>query len=460
MEWKAFEYQKFGLRHIINNNSAGLFLDMGLGKTVITATAVDQLLNLYLAATRVLVIAPKRVALKVWADECAKWDHLKHLKLSIAVGTQRQRIKALSIPADIYVINRENVEWLVAYYGSKWPFDMVIFDESSSFKNASSKRFKAIKKALPFVYRKVILTGTPAPNNLIDLWSQIFLLDQGERLGEYITHFRKNLFYPEKFNGHHVFKYAPKENTQKKIQQLIGDVCISMNAKDYLKLPKSINRVIDIDFPKALKKDYLDFEREKFLELSTKEITVANAAVLVGKLLQFSNGFLYDENKQAHDIHDLKLEAVEEILEGINGQPLLLAYWFKHDLQRLLSRFGKRYRCSLVKDNREIDDWNKGNVEIGLLNPASAAHGLNLQQGGHLLCWYGPIHSLELYQQFNARIDRQGQKYSVIKYHVLTNGTMDIEVMKSLHFKDQNQNNLLAAIKAKVKMYRQLYSKK
>jgi SNF2 family DNA or RNA helicase len=453
MKYTPWPYQRFAYEHLIRLHEAGLFLDMGLGKTVITMTVINDLKYKFASCNKVLVIAPKRVTEKVWVEERDKWDHLKSLRISQVIGTARQRIKALNVDADIYQISRDNIAWLVTLYNYRWPFDMIVVDESSSFKAHDSQRFKAIKKILDWSYRKIILTGTPAPNSLIELWPQLFILDKGERLGQNITTFRKSLFFPEQSNGHHIFKYGLQPGAEKKIYKLIGDICISMEAKDYLKLPKLIERVHAIKLPGNVHAAYKKFEQEKIAEIADKEITAINAAALSNKLLQYSSGFVYDENKEAHLTHILKLEAVEELIEQANGYPVLLAYWFKEDLLRLQKRF-RHLKPRLLKTSAEIDAWNRQEIQLALLHPASAGHGLNLQKGGHFIIWYGPIWSAELKLQFVKRLHRQGQEHPVISYTIAVNGTIEIDVMEAQARKISTQQALIDAVRARVTAYK------
>jgi SNF2 family DNA or RNA helicase len=452
MEYKPWPYQRFGENHIIYNEFCGLFLDMGLGKTVLTLTAIDKLIHQYMAATKILVIAPKRVAENVWTDERNKWDHTKRISISRIMGNERQRIKAISTEANVYTISRDNVAWLVANYKLRWSWDMLIVDESSSFKNHQSNRFKALRSILDHPYRIVLLTGTPAPNSLIDLWAQIFLLDRGHRLGKTITWYRENLFAPAGGRGHIVYKYEPKKGTQKKIHSLIGDICISMDADDYLKLPKLIERVHEIELPDSMLKAYRKFEREKIAEILNTEITAINAAALTMKLQQYANGFLYDEHKTAHDIHAYKLEALEELIEAANGQPVLLFYWFKHDLNRILKRF-KNLKPRILKTSQDLADWYARKISVGLLHPASGGHGLNLQDGGNYIIWYGPIWSAELRLQARKRLHRQGQKFTVLSHTVAVKGTIDDDIIKAVEGKISTQKALINAVKARISLH-------
>lgn len=451
-ETNLHNYQNGAVAHILENDFCGLFLDMGLGKTVSSLTAIKKLIYDEVEINTVLVIAPKRVAESVWSAECDKWEHLKGLRVAKIIGNEKQRKAALREKADVYMLGRDNIVWLCGLYGgSMLPFDMLIIDESSSFKSPKSLRFKALKAAQPSFDRVVLLTGTPAPNGLIDLWSQIFLLDRGERLGKTITFYRDN-FFSKSYNG---FSYDLQQDAEERIHTKIKDVCLSMKAADYLDLPKRIDNFIKIQFPPELKKKYLDFEREKVLELLTasEDITAMSAAGLSNKLLQFANGAVYDADKVWHAVHDLKLEAAEEVIESANGKPVLIAYTYKSDVERLLERL-KKYKPKKLDSDQDIKDWNEGKIKVLLMHPASGGHGLNLQTGGHIALWFGQTWSLELYMQFNARLDRQGQTESVIINHLIAEGTHDEEVIKSLENKETRQEGLMKAVKAKIEKYK------
>jgi len=446
-------YQGVSVKHIIDNEAAGLILDMGLGKTVSALTAVDDLMYLNFEVFKALVIAPKRVASDVWPDEVEKWDHLKHLKVVNITGTEKQRIKALQTEADIYTIGRENTAWICNYYGSNLPFDMLIIDESSSFKNKNAIRFKTLKLARSSFNRVVILTGTPAPNSLLDLWPQIFLLDRGERLGKFITHFRGEYFKPNQRNGAVVFNYKIKKDAEQKIYDKIKDICISMKASDYLDLPKTVINDVKVKFTPEIQSLYDEFEREQILSLDAEDITAVNAAALSTKLLQFSNGAVYDEDKNVHVVHDLKIDACKELIEEAQGKPVLIAWTYKHDRDRLMEAL-KEYKPRQLKDGQDIKDWNAGKLKVLMMHPASGGHGLNLQYGGHNIIWFGQTWSLELYLQFNARLDRQGQKHPVIINRLIGVSTIDQDVVAALGRKDRGQNELIAAIKAKIIKYK------
>ncbi len=451
MYFKPHSYQEYAIDKIIELPAVGLFMDMGMGKTVSTLTAVLELLFDYFEVSKVLVIAPLRVADTTWTDEIDKWEHLGELKVAKVLGSKEDRSKALSKQADIYVINRENVSWLVERYKERWPFDMIVVDELSSFKSPKSKRFKDLKKVLPYIKRIVGLTGTPAPNSLLYLWPQLYLLDRGERLGKTLTSYREKYFLPDKRNQHIVYTYKLRPFADQEIHKKISDICISLSAKDYLDLPERIDNIIKVKLEDRIIKQYKEFEKQKLLELKDTDITAATAGVVVGKLLQMANGQIYDDEGQVHMIHDAKLEALSEIIENVNGQPVLVFYNFKHDYDSLIRRF-KKLEPKTLQTGQDIKDWNEGKTKILLAHPASVGHGLNLQAGGNIIIWYGLTWSLELYQQANARLYRQGQKNSVIIHHLVAEGTVDEHVMEVLQTKDKGQSTLLEAVKAKVKV--------
>lgn len=444
MKFTPYPYQKRAIQHILDHPSAGLFLEMGLGKSVITLTAITELLHNSFEIARVLVIAPLRVADTVWTAEAEKWDHTRHLRISKVLGPKKKRIEALNTPADVYVINRENVEWIVNHYGRSWPFDMVVIDELSSFKSPSSRRFRALRKVLPLINRIVGLTGTPAPNGLIDLWSQIYLLDQGERLGPTITGYRNRYFIPGKRRGHIVYEWIPI--SEEVIYEKISDICISMKAEDWLDMPQRIDRTVTVTLPPAARARYKQLERDLLLPFSDGDVVANTAAVLAGKLLQLANGAVYDENHNVREIHKAKLEALGDIIEAANGKPILVFYTYQHDLHRIEKRFSVR----TLESSKDISDWNAGRIPVLLAHPASAGHGLNLQAGGNTIVWFGLPHSLELYEQANARLYRQGQKENVIIHHLVTEGTIDENVMKALARKALTQNDLMQAVKARI----------
>lgn len=458
------DYQIFGYKHIINTPYCGLFLDMGLGKTVTTLTAINTLIYEDLEIKNALIVAPKRVVETVWSDECEKWGHLKHLKVVKIVGAEPKRIEALKKEADIYVVSRDNIAWLCAFYGGILPFDMLVIDELSSFKSYKSLRFKALKLARPSIKRVVGLTGTPAPNGYIDLWAQLYLIDRGERLEKTITKYRERYFREGRRNGAVVYDYKLLNDAEEQINQRISDICISMKSNDYLDMPELIMNRVSVTLPPAIKKMYDDFEKDKVLDLikpeaeDSKEINVINAAALANKLLQFANGAIYDEDHTTHEIHKEKIDALKDIIEDANGKSILVAWSFQHDRDRLMEAL-KVYKPRELKNEKDIRDWNEGKVQVMLAHPASAGHGLNLQAGGNIIVWFGLTWSLELYQQFNGRLYRQGQKSrTVIIHHIITEGTHDEDVIKAIEAKDEKQESLLSSIKAKINKYKKLLS--
>jgi SNF2 family DNA or RNA helicase len=453
MKFIPHDYQKIAIEKIIDGPAVGLFLEMGLGKTVSALTAIQELLYDRFEVSRVLVIAPLRVAQSTWSGEIEKWDHLRDLRLSKVLGSEKQRVEALHQPADIYIINRENTEWLVNYYGRKWPFDMVVIDELSSFKNPRSKRFRALRKVRPLIKRIVGLTGTPAPNGLIDLWSQIYLLDQGERLGKTLTGYRNRYFDPGRRNQNIIFEWIPKPFAEEAIYGKISDICVSMKAEDWLQLPERIDNVIEVELPEKAKSQYNQLEKDLILPLLESDVTAANAAVLTNKLLQMANGAIYDEFGEAKEIHDAKLEALEEAVEAANGKPVMVVYAYKHDLDRIRKRL-KKYNPRTLDSDQDVQDWNAGKIQVLLLHPASGGHGLNLQTGGNIIVWFGLTWGLEYYQQANARLYRQGQTERVMVHHIVAKGTMDEEVLKALTGKASTQNDLMEAVKAKIEQYK------
>lgn len=445
MKYKPHNYQQFATDFILNQSICCLMLDMGLGKTVITLTALWQLALDSFDVSRVLVIAPKRVAEDTWPKELAKWEHLTGLTASLVLGSAVERKAALQKKAFLYIINRENVAWLVKNH--YWDFDMVVIDELSSFKSNKAERFKAMKKVRPMVTRIVGLTGTPAPNTLLDLWPQMYLMDMGQRLGRFIGGFRERFFLPDKRNREIVYSYKPREGAEDAIYALISDICISMKAADYLDMPERIDNRIEVSMSPKERKLYDDFQKDMFLSIGDEELDAANAAALSNKLLQMANGAVYGEDKKVIPIHDRKLDALEDLVEAANGKPLLVAYWYKHDLQRIKARF-KNARC--IDTAKDIDDWNAGQIPLALIHPASAGHGLNLQDGGCTIVWFGLTWSLELYQQLNARLWRQGQKHTVVIHHIVTKGTHDEDVMRALENKDTRQSALIEAVRARI----------
>lgn len=452
MKYKPHPYQKYCIDRVISDSAVGLFLDMGLGKTVITLTAAAELKCNRFAVNRILIIAPKKVAEATWSKEAAKWDHLKRLRFSLILGSQVKRIKAVNTPADIYIINRENIPWLVDYHRNAWPYDMVVIDESSSFKNHRAKRFKALKMVRGHISRLVELTGTPAPNGLIDLWAQIYLLDGGARLGKSITGFRERYFNPDQRNAQQVFTYKPKDGADAAIDRLIGDICVSMKAEDYLQLPDIVYDDIPVALDSASSKLYKKLEAEMLLTVDESTIDAGTAAVLSNKLLQLCNGAVYDEERKVVEIHSCKLDAFDELIESLNGQTALVFYNFQHDKDRIKSRLSKTgLRIRELKTPEDETDWNNKEIDILLAHPASAAYGLNLQDGGNHVIWFGLNWSLELYQQANKRLHRQGQKQKVIVHHLSVVGGRDEDVVAALYEKGATQDRLIDSLKAKIR---------
>lgn len=442
MKYKAHGYQKKATERILQQKRVGLFLDMGLGKTVITLTAIKELIEDF-AIWKVLVIAPKRVAEDTWSREHEKWDHLSGLRISKVLGTPAQRMKALKAEADIYVIGRDNVKWLVELMGKSWPFDMVVIDELSSFKNPSAQRFKALRKVIPASDRVVGLTGTPSPNGLMDLWAEIYLLDRGERLGTTISAYREKYFRAGARNGYIVYKWEPYSYSQKEIERKISDICMSMSAEDYLELPERIDNEIKIRLSEKEMKQYNQMERDQLLRIDDETVVALNAAAVMNKLLQMANGSVYADGDDVVRIHEKKLDALEEIIDT-TGEPVLVFYSFRHDLEAIKKRIPDARE---LESSEDIARWNQGEIPVLLCHPASVGYGLNLQDGGHVIVWYGLTWSLELYQQANARLFRQGQQKAVIIHHLIAEGTVDEQVMRALQHKDTSQSALLAALK-------------
>ena len=446
MIYKPHPYQEYATKRILESANVGLFLSMGLGKSVITLTAIDALIYDYLCVSRVLVIAPKKVAEATWQAEIRKWDHLCRLSIATALGTAKQRDDAIQAEADITIINRENVVWLVEEYGARWPFDMVVVDESSSFKNPAAKRFKALKRMLPRIRSIVILTGTPAPNGLEDLWSQIYLLDRGERLGRYVTHYRERYFDHNPWRH----EYVPKPGAFEAVQKKIADICVSMEAEDWLMLPELIVDDVPVALDPAALKAYREMEKTMCLTVDDTELSAMSAAGLTGKLLQLCGGCVYDEAGAAHEVHGAKLEALGEVIEQMHGEHALLFYGYRHEIPRLLEAIPKALRVRELKSAEDADAWNRGEVDVLLAHPASCAYGLNLQDGGRHVIWYTLTWSLELYQQANARLHRQGQQRPVIVHRLLVVGGVDQDVAKALEGKDETQAALIEALKARI----------
>lgn len=445
MQYRPHDYQTYAKDFVLGHPYCGLILDMGLGKSVITLTALWDLILDSFDLSRVLVVAPKRVAEDTWPREIEKWEHLKGLTYSLVLGSEKQRRAALQQRAFLYIINRENIAWLVE--NTRWRFDALVIDELSSFKSSKAQRFRALKKVRPLCHRVIGLTGTPAPNTLIDLWPQIYLLDMGKRLGRFVTHFRERFFLPDKRSSYAIFSYKLRDGAEQQIYDLISDICVSMRAIDHLQMPALIaNRVI-VRLSKSEHVLYNTLKRDMFLALNNNEIDAVNAAALSGKLCQLANGAIYAADSHAVRFHDRKLDALEDLIEGANGKPVLVAYWFKHDLDRIRERFTVRE----IRESRDIADWNAGRIPIAVIHPASAGHGLNLQSGGNTLIWFGLTWSLELYQQTNARLWRQGQKAdTVVIHHIVAEGTIDEQVLDALERKETTQTALMNAVKAQL----------
>lgn len=466
MKYIPHDYQKYTIDRMHDQKKIFAVLDMGLGKTSCTLTAIERLMYDDFEVGKVLIIAPLFVADVTWEDERDKWDHLRRLRISKILGTEKQRIAGLNTDADLYTINRENVKWLVDYFvrsKKPWPFDMIVVDESSSFKSGSSQRFKALKKATPITSRVILLTGTPDPNGLMDLWSQVYLLDGGERLGKTLTAYRSRYFMPGRRNGNVIYDWIPREGAKEEIFAKLADIMISLTAKDYLKMPERIDNIIKLKMPEAARARYEQMEEDCILELEQGEIVAGNKAAVTNKLLQMANGAVYYEDiatdkdgvvtgieRKVERIHDVKLDALEEIVEDNAGQPIAVFYNFQHDFDRLMERF-KKYNPTVIRSRADIERWNRGEARLLFAHPASVGHGLNLQAGGSIAVWFGVPNNLEWYQQANARLHRQGQRSStVVISHLLMEGTQDIAVMRSLKGKSLSQDELIAAVKARI----------
>lgn len=448
-----YNYQSYCINRVIDSPALGLFLDMGLGKTIITLTAINELKYNRFSIGKVLIIAPKKVAETTWSNEVAKWQHLEMLRVSKVLGTEKKRIEALNTPADIFVTNRENVAWLVDYYKNDWPFDMVVIDEFSSFKNAKSVRFKALNNVRSHIKRIVGLTGTPAPNGVKDLWAQVFLLDQGHRLGKSPMHFRNMYLEPDKRNRVRIFSYKPADGAEEVIQRNISDICVSMKSEDYLELPDIIYRTIPVYLDKKAEDAYLQMEKDMILELDGGEVDAGSAAVLTNKLLQLCNGAIYDSEREVLNLHDCKMEVFGETVEALNGGHALVFYNFKHDKDRIIAHLAKKHKGLVVRELKKPEDeadWNAGKIDILLAHPASAGYGLNLQHGGNHVIWFGLNWSLELYQQANKRLHRQGQTDKVFIHHLVYEEGVDGNVMAALSDKGKTQDSVLEALKARI----------
>ena len=452
MQYTPHNYQAYCIQRVVEDPAVGLFLRPGLGKTVITLTAVNILKYFRWQVAKVLVVAPKKVAEATWSKEAAKWDHLKHLRISTVLGNTNRRIKALNTPADVYVINRENVEWLADYYKQAWPFDMVVLDESTSFKNANSKRFKAMKRVRRFIKKMVLLTGTPSSKGLIDLWAQVYLLDEGARLGKTLTQYRQ-IYFDCNTHGGHFTEYSAKDGAEAAVLAAISDICISMKAEDYLELPSCISHEIPVLLDTKAQREYKQFEWELLLEIDENVITAGTAGVLTGKLLQFCNGALYGNEGQVVPVHDCKLEAYMELLEQIGGEPALTFYGYKHDKDRILERLKKtNLRVRVYEGVKDEEAWNAGEVDVLLVHPASCAYGLNLQAGGRHVIWYGLNWSFELNDQGNCRLWRQGSPYDKVYIHYLiVQECVDEDVMATIRDRADTHEAVMRALKARIK---------
>ncbi|WP_311058292.1 MULTISPECIES: DEAD/DEAH box helicase [Lactobacillales] len=446
MKFIPHEYQQYSIDFIKNNKIAALLLEMGLGKTVTTLTAIKDLMHDDFSVKKVLIVAPLRVTQSTWPNEIEKWDHLKDLTYSVVLGTPKQRREALWKKADLYLINRENLDWLITKSGFDFDFDMVVIDELSSFKNYKAKRFTSFMQVRHKVDRIVGLTGTPSSNGLMDLFAEFKVLDMGERLEYYISRYRDKYFLPDKRNGMQIYSWKPRENAEQEIYDKISDITISMKSVDFLDMPELVINEVPVSLEMAEKQKYDKFKADLVLQLKDADIDAANAAVLSNKLLQMANGAIYDEFNVSHHIHDQKLDTLEDLIEGANGKPILIAYWFQHDLERIKERFKVRW----IKTATDIEEWNKGNIPVAVIHPASAGHGLNLQTGGSNLVWFGLTWSLELYQQTNARLWRQGQNETVVIHHIIAKDTIDEDVMLALKLKDKTQSSLIDAVKARL----------
>lgn len=449
MKFEAKYYQSYCINRILSQSALGLLLDMGMGKTAITLTAIEQLVYDYFSVRKALVIAPLRPALETWPTEIKKWDHTKHMTYSVVIGSKQERLGALDRDADVYIINRENVQWLVDLYRKKWPFDMVVIDELSSFKSSKAQRFRALRKVRPYINRIVGLTGTPSPNGLLDLWPEMFLLDEGKTLGRTLTIYRDSYFVPDKRNSQMIFSWKPRPDAEKKIYEKLSDLCVSMKTADYLQLPERVDVRHEIETSEKTLAVYQKLEKDMLLPYDDGDIDAGSAAILVNKLLQVAGGAAYNENGEPHILHNEKLDALDTLVEEANGQSILLFYAYRHERDRIMERHPEAVD---VKDASAVKEWNAGNIPILLAHPASAGHGLNLQFGGHIVIWYGLPLSLELYQQANKRVHRMGQKETVLIHHLLMKNTADTWVLDQvLAPKTERQDALLEALKARIK---------
>ena len=451
MKYIPHDYQAFCIDYLLNHPAAGLFLKPGMGKTSTSLTAAERLMYDRFEVSKVLVIAPLRVAEDTWSRESQKWDHLRHLRISKVLGSEKERLAALSVEADVYCINRENVPWLVKHYSLNWPFEAVIVDESSSFRNPSAQRFKALRKVRPLIRYIWELTGTPRPRSLLDLWAQIYLLDRGERLGKTMTEYKNRYFVPGRRNGYVVYEWIPRPGAEEEIYAKISDICVSMEAKDYLDLPELVTTPRVVPLSPEVRELYEQMEREAVLELPEDVIDAGSAAAVNGKLLQIAGGAVYDEDHNVHELHAAKLDVLEDIMEEANGEPVLVAYWYKHERDRIMARFPQAVQ---LKDSETIAAWNRGEIPMLLVHPAGAGHGLNLQDGGHIVVWFGPTYDGELNEQLIDRLYRQGQKETTSVIYLVAEGTVDLDAMASLEAKANGQDAMMKAIKARLEKYR------
>ena len=448
MQYKPHEYQTYATEFILAHPVAAILLSMGLGKSVITLTALFDLCLDSFEIGRVLIIAPPRVARDTWPSEIRKWEHLQGLAYSVAIDTEAERKAALRQQVSLHIINRENVQWLVEQSGLPFDYDMIVVDELSSFKSYQAKRFRSLMKVRAMVKRIVGLTGTPSANGLMDLWAEFRLLDLGKRLGRFVTHYRDEFFLPDKRNGQQIFSYRPKPRAEVEIYRRISDITISMKSTDYLHMPECVMNEVSVELSSTEQAAYTQMKQDLVVQLQDGETDAVNAAALSGKLCQMANGAVYGEDHQAVSFHNRKLDALEDLLEAANGNPVLIAYWFRHDLERIRKRFAVRE----IQTSQDISDWNAGKIPVAVIHPASAGHGLNLQSGGSALIWFGLTWSLELYQQTNARLWRQGQRNTVVIHHIITKGTIDEQIMIALQRKDKTQTALIDAVKANLEV--------
>ena len=453
MKYIPHAYQQFCIDYLLKHPAAGLFLKPGMGKTSIALTAAERLLYDRFTVSKVLVIAPLRVAEDTWSRESEKWDHLRHLRVSRVLGSARQRSAALEREADVYCINRENVDWLVSRYGLSWPFELVIVDELSSFRNPSARRFKALRKVRPLVKYLWGLTGTPRPRSLLDLWAQVYLLDQGARLGKKFTAYRNAYFKQGWQNGYVIYERRPRPEAETEVYRRISDICISLETQGNVEMPEMVETVRSVPLSPVARTLYESMERDAILSLAGEAIDAGSAAAVNGKLLQIAGGAVYDEEHRTHRVHDHKLDALEDILEEADGEPVLVAYRFQHERERIMERFPQAVQ---LKDSGTIAAWNRGEIPLLLAHPAGAGHGLNLQDGGHIIVWFGPTYDLELDEQFNDRLYRQGQKATTSIIYLVAEGTVEQEAMKALREKADGQNAMMAAIRARVKKYKNM----